>query len=151
MSRRKSSPAERVVDGGGQKDPPKTKILYPKTKICPKTQDLPKKSKLTVTQNHPGRAGLGRRHRWSQWSCRRRTGRAPRRSASESGRNRKPNRTEPNRTEPNGFILEPAGTGRNRMQKRTEQNRTEPRRVRKTKAEPRRTGKRMVGTGSMGT
>ena len=55
-----------------------------------------------------------------------------------SGRNEKPNRTgrfEPNRTEPFNF-----GTGRNRTRNRTEPNRTEPRRVRKTQAEPRRTG-----------
>ena len=49
------------------------------------------------------------------------------------------NRTEPaepNRTEPFN-----SGTRRNRMQNPTEPNRTEPRRVRKTQAEPRRTGK----------
>ena len=45
-----------------------------------------------------------------------------------------PNRTEPNRTV--NFV-----TGRNRTRNRTEPNRTEPRRVRKTQAEPRRTGK----------
>ena len=42
----------------------------------------------------------------------------------------------PNRTE-----LFDSGTGRNRTRKRTEPNRTEPLRVRKTQAEPRRTGK----------
>ena len=51
-----------------------------------------------------------------------------------AGRNKKPNRT--GRTEP--FY---SGTGRNRTRNRTEPNLIEPRRVRKTQAEPRRTGK----------
>ena len=53
------------------------------------------------------------------------------RSDKNTGRNKKPNRTEPNR-----LILEPAGTGRGH-----EPNRTEPRRVRKPQAELRRTGR----------
>ena len=43
---------------------------------------------------------------------------------------------EPNRTDPLNF-----GNGRNRTQNRTEPNRTEPPCVRKTQAEPHRTGK----------
>ena len=49
------------------------------------------------------------------------------------------NRTEPaepDRTEPKFSF----GTSRNRTRNRTERNRTEPRRVRKTQAEPHRTG-----------
>ena len=52
------------------------------------------------------------------------------------------NRTEPagpNRTEP--FI---SGTGRNRTRNRIKPNRNEPRRVRKTQAEPCRTGKKYI-------
>ena len=46
--------------------------------------------------------------------------------------------TEPNRTEPFNSV-----TGWNRMRNRTEPNRTVPRRVRKTQAEPNRTGKQI--------
>ena len=51
------------------------------------------------------------------------------------------NRTEP--AEPNGTEPFNSGTGRNRTRKRTEPDRTEPRRVRKTQAEPRRTGEQV--------
>ena len=54
------------------------------------------------------------------------------------------NRTEP--AEPNRTESFNSGTGRNRTRNRTEPNWTESRRVRKTQAEPRRTGKEMFRT-----